>query len=157
MTTYTTRQGRDGIYSTFRATWVDPTLGWQSLVPALAAEPYVRYANLAEETSKQPQPNEPWIWFTVQHDDSINDSFGAGRPQYEASGTAILQIFTPIGNALTLSDDLVNVVKRAFQAKRGINEFCGIVFRSVRVNEIGISERWHQTNVLVDFEYDEAV
>lgn len=159
MAEYKTREARDGIYSTFKATWDDPTLGWQGLQAehGLTLEPYIRYENLEQEDTREPQPNEPWIWFVVRHNESENATFGNGRPNYEATGTAILQIFTPIGPALTLSDDLVNVAKRAFQGKRGIGDFCGIVFRSVRPNEIGVSERWHQTNVLVAFEYDEAV
>lgn len=159
----TVRQARDGIYSTFDAFWDDPECGWRSIegfgdTPPLRPEPIIRYENVRQEETAEPQPLEPWINFSVRHNDTVFQGFGGPdlRGLYEGFGVVILQIFTPIGCSLTLADDMVNVAKGALQGTRGTGEFCSLVFRGATVNEIGVDDKWHQTNVIVPFEYDEA-
>ena len=154
MTAYCIEEATDGLFSTFKQTWDDPELGWRS-IPGLTEEPHVRYTNLGEENEKDVSTDKPWLWISVMHSEPENVTFGMGRPVYEARGVVFIQVFTPLGKGLTLDRRIVKVVKRAYQGRRGPGEFCGIIFRGVRPRELGNEGRWHQTNVTVNFEYDE--
>lgn len=156
MATYTTGQARNGMYTTFQLTWDDAALGWQSITE-LTAEPYVQYENVRnEEAHDEVDTDQVWLRISVRHSTSESDSFGSGRANYEAIGRVFVEIFTPLNDGLILADDLVNVVKRAFQGNRAPGDFCGIVFEGATVNELGNEGGWNKTNVVISFRYDEA-
>lgn len=159
---YSTEEARKGIYETFYQHWVGAANGWQS-VPNLSTEPTVVYENTIPGTvngmSATPNTDAPWLRVTVRHNDSEMDSFGQdGEGSFRATGVVTIQVFTPLDrDGLIFHDRLVKVAQRAFRGKAGVGEYCGIFFRRARINEVGPEERWFQTNVLADFEYDEEV
>lgn len=150
---YTYEEARNCIYKTFYEHW-QGTSGWQSVV---TDEPPIIWENVqradAEDVSK------PFVRIFIRHDDSELDSFGQdGEGSYQATGAVNMQLFVPNDdNGLILSDRLAKVLQRAFRGKTGTGDCCGIVFRSVSMNEQGSDERVFQTNVTADFEYDEDV
>jgi len=77
-----------------------------------------------------------------------------GARRFRHTGIVTVQVFTPIGDGLVLSDQIVQIVHDALA---GTTTSPGRVhLRNVRVNEVGETGAWHQTNVLADFEYDEV-
>lgn len=74
-----------------------------------------------------------------------------GKIIYEREGIIQIQIFTPLGKGLTEADSLAKVAVDAFEGQN-IED---IWFRNVRINEIGPDGDRFQTNVLIDFTYDE--
>lgn len=100
-----------------------------------------------EETS------DPWATAAIRHADALQDTLGGvGNRSFRRVGVIIVQIFTPTGNGLQESYDLAKVVIDAFEGKASPG---GVWFRNVRLNEIGHEGHFMQTNVLVDFRYDE--
>jgi hypothetical protein len=104
---------------------------------------------------KSGQPLLPWVRAVVRHlsggQASLSNFNGVSR--YRRSGIFTVQVFTPYGGGLSLSDSLVSVIVNAFEGKASTN---GVWFRQIRVNEIGQEGVWYQTNVLINFEYDEV-
>lgn len=153
---YTTEEARRGIYDTFYQHWNDVTLGWQS-ISGLTVEPPIVWENVQQVDVSD--VSGPWLRAQVRHNGSEHDSFGQdGEGSFRATGIVTIQAFAPLDNdGLIFHDRLVNVVRRAFRGKTGVDTYCGIVFRNARINEVGPEERWFQTNVLADFEYDEEL
>lgn len=156
MATYTPSEGRQGCYTTFKQFWDDPLTGWQTIAE-LTEEPYVQYENVrTQEQLDENDIDDAWLKIYVRHNTSESTSFGNGRANYEARGRVFIDIKVPLNDGLLLGDDLVNVVKRAFQGKRAPGIYCGIVFEGATVNELGAGERWCEYRVVASFEYDEA-
>lgn len=159
MSTYTTNEARTGIYETFYQHWISAD-GWASITD-LSTEPKVVFENIISEPSggvvEEADTSEHWVRVQVRHNESEMSSFGEdGEGRFQAVGIATMQVFSPLDQSgLIIHDQLVNVCRRAFRGKRGYDEYCGIVFRRARINEIGPDGRWFASNVLVDFEYDE--
>jgi hypothetical protein len=91
----------------------------------------------------------------VQHANSAQATLAdeSSKKVFTRNGVLTVQIFTVYGIGLTKSDALVKIVQDAFEGKATLN---GIWFRNVRASEIGQDGEWHQTNVLVEFIYDEV-
>lgn len=151
---YTYEQAYEGIYQTFYQHWNDVTVGWQS-VTGLAEEPLIIWENVQKQQT--PPVNKPWMRVQVRHLTGEQDSFGLdGEGSFEATGFVTIQLFVPQdGNGLISGARIAKVISRAFRGKTGVDEYCGIVFRNARINEVGPDDRWFQINVLADFAYDE--
>jgi hypothetical protein len=139
----TISQARDEMLSVFTAAWEgDPT---SAPVPVL-------YPDRAQEIPTQ----GPWARARVQHNASaqVTLSGEAGARRFRRTGVVSVEIFTPTGDGLTLSDQLAMIASRAFE---GVTTEPGrVIFRNVRVTEAGQDGAWHKTDVLADFEYDEV-
>ena len=101
-------------------------------------------------------PSTPWANVTVRHQDgeqaTLSNETGARR--FRHFGVVTVQVFTFYGKGSTLRDALVAVTKNAFE---GVTTSPGrVIFRNVRLNEVGQDGQWFQSNVLADFEYDEV-
>lgn len=151
---YTYEQAAEGIQKTFYDHFSDPTVGWRS-VPGLTVEPSIKWQNVQQRSA--PSVAAPWMRFNIQHVDGEQDSFGLdGEGSFEARGFVTIQLFVPQdANGLISARQLAKVLARAFRGKTGVDEYCGIIFRNVRINEVGPEDRWFQINVLANFEYDE--
>lgn len=99
--------------------------------------------------------NKPWLRVGVRHSDGAQVSLGSvnGKRRQEMSGLVFVQVFTPAGDGLKQSDEIVEVVLDAYRT--GGATPSGVQFRSARFAEIGKDGAWHQTNCLVDFLYDQ--
>lgn len=151
---YTYAQACDGIQKTFFDHFSDPLVGWAS-VPGLTVAPTIHWQNVQQRSA--PSVAAPWMRFQIQHVDGEQDSFGLdGEGSFEARGFVTIQLFVPQDqNGLISARQLAKVLQRAFRGKTGVGEYCGIIFRNARINEVGPEDRWFQINVLANFEYDE--
>lgn len=75
-----------------------------------------------------------------------------GSRRFIRSGIITVQVFTPLGDGLTLGDSLARTARDAFEGEATT----GLWFRDARIIDIGPSGAWYQQNILVDFEYDEV-
>jgi hypothetical protein len=151
---YTYAQACDGIQKTFFDHFSDPLVGWAS-VPGITVAPTIQWQNVQQRSA--PSVAAPWMRFQIQHVDGEQDSFGLdGEGSFEARGFVTIQLFVPQDqNGLISARQLAKVLQRAFRGKTGVGEYCGIIFRNARINEVGPEDRWFQINVLANFEYDE--
>lgn len=98
--------------------------------------------------------DEPWAAFVIRHATGVQDNLGGiGNRNFMRTGTAIASIFTPTGNGLSVSYALAKVVADAYEGQTSDN---GVWFRNVRMQEVGRESQFYQTNVLIDFEYNET-
>ena len=94
----------------------------------------------------------PWARITVKHGTggqaSLSDENGQRR--WNRNGTLFIQIFTEVGNGDVTALGLVQSVMDAYQSAKGT-----VWYRNIRFQEIGTDGSFEQTNVLVDFQYDD--
>ncbi len=100
-----------------------------------------------------PTTSNPWARLTIRHNQSQQASLAGdgGTKRFRRQGVLMVQIFATSGKGLLSSDILSKVIVDAFEGKSSN----GIWFRNVSMNEVGQDGHWFQTNVSVDFEYDE--
>jgi hypothetical protein len=110
------------------------------------------YDEIADDRSAT---NDPFAYFMVRHSlgQQASISGGNGFAMYERRGNAITQIFTPTAKGLPERYQLSKVVSDAFEGKSTPG---GVWFRNLRINEIGREGQFFQTNVTVEFLYDET-
>ena len=110
---------------------------------------------LYPDVAGDPPTEGAWGRATVLHTGSAQASLAnhAGVRRFRRTGVVIVQLFTPPGGGQVLSDDLVAVVKDAFE---GITTTNGVMFLNVTPRDIGQSGGFYQANVQADFEYDEV-
>lgn len=143
MTVSSTTQARNEIMSLLKAAWDADTTSCE-------------FPMLYWDTAQKTPTEGAWARATMQHGSggqaTLSNEVGARRFRY--TGAVTVQLFTPTGDGLVLSDQLVQVVKNAFA---GVTTNPGnIHLRNVRSQEIGQDGVWFNTNVLADFEYDEV-
>ena len=144
----TLNEARSAMLAAFKARWDADT-------PAVngGAVPLVEYDGVGT-AGVQPH-DSAWARVTVRHTAASQGSLAsaAGARVWDRLGIIVVQVFTPLsaGRGLLLADALATVAKNAFE---GVDA-SGVWFRNVRVNEIGSSGPWYQTNVTADFEYYE--
>lgn len=141
--TATLNQARNEIWSTFQDAWeADST---SELVPVLYPD-----------VSGEPPEEGAWVRASMIHTGStqVTLSNETGARRFRRSGIVTIQIMTPCGMGLTLSDQLTKIAMRAFE---GVTTSPGgVMFLNVRPIEAGQSGNWYQVNVLADFQYDEV-
>jgi hypothetical protein len=94
----------------------------------------------------------PWARVTVQHFDGGQSSLAndVGAKKHTAKGTLTVQVFAPVGNGKVTGYQLAYVVLQAYRNARG-----SVWYRNQRMREAGNSGAHEQTNVLIDFTYDD--
>lgn len=137
---------RDDILALFKATW--DASGLDSNGQPVKAV----YDDTAEE---RPEQGQPWVRLMVKHTTGGQATVGGrpGQKRFRRFGILTVQVFTPFGQGLTLSDTLVNVVLGIFEGQQASLD--GAFFYNCRPQEIGQSDDWHQTNVVVEFQWDQ--
>ena len=136
----TPEQAYDEILAVFKTAW-DGT-GWIAL-----------YENIAGEV---PAAGSLDPWARVQMRTAFGNqgslSGALGTQRWDRGGDIIVQIFIPLGEGLSRAKQLVKIVLDAYE---GVTTSGGAWFRNARENEIGDDGEWHQTNVVIEFTYDE--
>ena len=142
----TMAQAKDEIAGAFRDQWIsDP----------LSSELPVLYLDVGDK----PPTSGDWARLTIRHSLGGQATLAgdAGTRHYRHTGFVTVQVFVERhdrAGAETTLDALVSIAKHAFQGKTTAPG--RVAFHRVRVNEVGVSGVWLQTNVLADFEYDEV-
>ena len=134
-------EARDEILTHFKTAWDAGT----PPIPLL----------LYDDTRTDLPDDAPYARITIQHTATTQVTVGgksSGGQRFRRVGLITVQIFTISVDGLTNSDPLVDLVIDAFEGEDTGSD--RIEFRNTRANEIGQDGPWHQTNVLVDFEYD---
>ena len=134
-------QARDEILTTFRNAWE---------AEAISASIPVLYWDIAQDVPT----SGSWVRVTVRHFAGNKSSLSneAGSRRFTHTGTVFVQIFTTHEDGMVLADDLAIIAMRAFEGE--VTSPGRVIFRQVRLNEVGQDGQWFQTNVLADFEYD---
>lgn len=134
---------RDAILKKFNDTW-----------GAQGSPPVVHFDGQKDTI---PQDGSPYATIKVQHKlgalATLRDKASGGR--FRAFGTVIVDIYAPLNDGLTAADGYVKVTQSAFEGQATDPD--GVLFRSVRVKEIGGSGDWYRVQVQADFEYDRIV
>lgn len=101
------------------------------------------------------QPPPTWARVRVQHSTGRQASLSGstGKRRWERTGFLLVQLFTPLFGGQVLADEIASIILNAFE---GYSTSSGVWFRNARMNEIGKDGAWLQTNILVDFQYDEV-
>ena len=98
----------------------------------------------------------PWVHLSITHDPSGTQySLGGastGR-KFQRTGVFLAKVYTPNGDGLNDADELCTIILSAYE---GQTTASGVWFRNAGVVEVGNDDKYHQTNVLVAFEYEEA-
>lgn len=137
----TTKQARDEILAKFHEAWdADAT---SSVVPVL-------YSDVAQDIPD----SGPWARVTIRHatGNQATLSNGIGQRRFRHEGQVFVQIFTPFNDGMEDADDLAAIAKQAFEGE--VTSPGRVIFRRVRINEVGQDGQFFQTNVVTDFEYD---
>jgi hypothetical protein len=141
--TATVTQARDEMLATFRTAWT-------------AGPPSSTLPVLYPDVSQEVPSSGAWARVMVKHSygEQATLSGETGQRRFRHTGIITVQIFTPTGDGQVLNDQLIAIAKGAFE---GVTTSPGrIMFRNVRINEVGQDGQWFQVNVLADFEYDEV-
>lgn len=138
--TYT--EARDSILTLIRTAWLAD--GNSSGIPLL-------WWDVAQD----PPEMGAWARVTVRHGTGFQATLAGetGNRRFTRPGVVTVQIFTPSGDGLELSDILAIIAARALEGVRTDN---GVWFKNVSAPEIGHDGKWFQRNVTADFEYDEV-
>ena len=95
-----------------------------------------------------------WLVSSIRHVGGRQATLGGtGNRSFERTGIIFLQIFTRVGKGLQESYQLAKVLADAFEGKSSPN---GVWFRNVRINEAGKDGAFTQTNVTIEFQYNEV-
>lgn len=97
----------------------------------------------------------PWARMTSRITASTQETLG--RPtnrRFERSGSLFVQIFDDVDAGTARSKTLAQTVLEGFEGVRLSNN--SIRFYDVIPREIGPDGRWYQTNVEINFEFDET-
>lgn len=101
-----------------------------------------------------PQDNTtPWARVVTKHGDGRQNALSNvnGKRRWGMTGMLIMQVFTPYGGGKVLSKQLAQKLINAFRGAKG-----SVWYRNPRMKEVGKSGNYYQTNVMVDFEYDQT-
>lgn len=133
----TTRaEARDAILTQFSTEWA-----------TLTTPPALFYDDV---TGDLPPATSPWARVNIQNVFGEQTSLGeAGARIFEHSGIVTVQIFTPVGDGLDLSDTLVEKALDAFEGR----STSGIWYKNARAVDIGEDGDWYQVNIKSDFTY----
>lgn len=100
---------------------------------------------------EEPPSSGSWARVVIIHEDNRQVTFGEVR-RWRTFGCLHIQIFTPLGDGLSLSDALAIEVCSSL---RGVTTASGVLVRGANAREIGSDGAFYQTNVVADFEFDE--
>ncbi len=143
----TDAQARDETFALFAAAWAGS--GDTSGITLL----------YEDTNERRPDPTAglvPYAYAWWKRVDSFEASLGGtdGRKVFTTIGIFGVQLFAPIGDGGTLLGKMGRVFQSALRRKRTAG---GVVFRRVRVKEIGASGPWWYHDATAEFEFDEVM
>lgn len=100
-----------------------------------------------------PTTETPWARVTVKHATGRQGSLAGevGTRIFDRTGTIFIQVFTPVGQSMSESYRLAQLLVNAYEDAR-----LEVWFRNTRMKEVGASGAFEQVNVLSDFLYDDV-
>lgn len=133
----TTRaEARDAILTQFSTEWA-----------TLTTPPALFYDDVKGDL---PSATSPWARVNIQQVFGEQTSIGdPGSRLFEHTGIVTVQVFTPVGDGLDLSDTLVEAALGAFEGKSTNN----IWYKNVRAIDVGDEGDWYHVNIKADFTY----
>ncbi len=135
---------RDAIMDHFKT-------GWDAAYVSSPPTPFVAYPDTNAET---PKDDQPWVRISWKHKVGFQATINTPRNRrFRARGTLTVEVRSPTGDGLTVSDTMVNNVQAIFEGQT-VSGPDGVIFRNVTPTEPGHDGPWFLVNVLVDFEYD---
>ena len=148
--TATVTQARNEVFTLFRTAW---------LADASSLGVELRYEDVGPtDPPKIPTGGDApsWVRIQLRHADGDQSSLGGetGTRIFERFGIITVQVFTPTGDGLVLNDTLSLIARNAFEGKT--TSPGAVRLRRARIVAVGEDGPWYQSNVLVDFEYDEV-
>jgi hypothetical protein len=139
--TATVTQARDQIYALYKAA-----------MDANSADTVIVY-----DDAKTPTPEDAssWARISVRHTSGGQSTISrnGGISRYTRTGTVYVNLFEMPGAGLNSLDALAKIALDAFEGKTTSGN---VWFTKAQVRELGIVEGWYQTNVLINFSYDEV-
>ena len=128
----------DGVLALFRTAWL--ATGYDAF-----------YDDTAQDRGTN---DDPWARASIQHVDGFTGSLKGpnGTALYWRKAILTVQVFTISASGLQTDYDLAKIVADAFEGKSVAG---GLTFRDVRIREIGRDGAFRQTNVIVEFDYEE--
>lgn len=111
----------------------------------------VKWPDMAEV---KPPLDEPWARVTVQHNlgGQASLSGDAGSKRWERAGVLTIQLFAPVGTGLKEAYNRAQAVVNTYEGSSSGS----LWFRNVRVVDAEGDGAFTQTNVVIDFEYDDV-
>lgn len=131
----TYQQAYDAILTLFNTSWV--TTGHR-----------VFYENVENDRETD---DTAFAYVDFAHATGFQATLGGANRSFRRQGIITIRIFTQAGKGLQESHQLAKVAADAFEGQ----STGGVWFRNVRINETGRNGAFYQTNVVVEFEYDE--
>lgn len=125
---------RDAALGVFRTAWANQTpVSWQNV----------------EFT--EPNNDLPWIRVGMVHALGSQETLGGvGGKTFRHRGTFYTQVHAPLGRGTELTDALCQSILDILEG----TTLGQVVLNNCRINEVGLSGAWYQTDVLADFFYD---
>lgn len=105
---------------------------------------------------RPPTGDGVWCRVGIIHNPASGRAVGVGAPEqdgprlYHYFGQAYIQLFTPLGDGLSLADGVSKVLTRALRRGRTTS---GVKTKNAVATEGGREGTWYQTNVYADFDY----
>lgn len=125
---------------------------------AIDAAPFATSPKVLWQASLEDRPDngkDTWARVGLTHNPRAGQAVGIGGPAdgprlYHYYGQLYIQLFTPLGDGLSLSDAVSKVLVQAL--RRGRTPSNVRTSNAVSV-EVGRDGTWYQVNVLADFSY----
>lgn len=142
--TATVSQARNEMHALFKAAWE---------AEEISRDLPVLYGDVP---GLLPPSEGNWARITVQHQEGFQATLSGatGNRRFRRLGVVTVQVFTEFGDGQVDADALGIITKNTFEGE--VTSPGRVIFRNVRLNEVGQDGQWFQTNVLADFEYDEV-
>jgi hypothetical protein len=123
---------------------------YQQFVPSWGAT-----TELVLDNEKFDPPDETeWVRLSIRHTASTQETLGPpGERKFLRTGSAFVQVFTPVGTGTKLTRQLAEQARNTFEGLQLTGT--DIRFLDVIVREIGPDGTWYQTTVEAVFEYNE--
>lgn len=105
---------------------------------------------------RPPDGASNWCRVGLIHNPASGRTVGVGAPEtdgprlYRYFGQLYIQLFTPLGDGLSLADAVSKVLVLALRRGRTPS---GVATSNAVATEAGRDGTWYQTNVFADFEY----
>lgn len=108
-----------------------------------------------DNADTKPDGDTPWVRIQMRHLTGDQRTLGqVGARRFERRGLITVSIYTPAGLGLTTADTLSKVALDAFEGQETAPDT--VLFRNVRMNEVGVVDAHFLVNVLAEFDYQEV-
>ena len=122
-----------------------------------AAVAFDTVVKIYQDTEKPPPDDgtTSWVEITVLHNPNGQQATLGGAAtgrSFQRTGMVVIKVHTPARDGLITSDALCTILLDAYEGKTTTSD---VRFRDAGVIEVGTEGKYHQTNVIASFEYEE--